>query len=108
MAAADHDPAEGADVVNDGPDEEAYAEEGDEEADRGEKEAAAWPIGNALVKDASGARQVQEQQHDGGEQDDEQQQNQGSGQVHRVQFLTQAERLDAAPIIKLGHFSLKR
>jgi len=92
--------------VDDGEDQQAHAEKGDEEADRGEEKPAAGPVGDAFVEDASGARQVEQQHHEGGGKDDEQQQNRGSGQVHRLPFLAQSQGPGADPIIRLGHFSL--
>ncbi len=90
MMAADHDPAKGTDVVNDGVDQEAYAKEGDEEADGSEEEAAAGPVGDAFVEDPAGAGEVEQDQHEAGAEDGKREKNQGSGPVHRAPFSPQS------------------
>ena len=58
-------------MMDDGEDQQAHAEEGDEEADGGEEKAALRAVGNAFVEDAAGARQVEEQHHNGVGKEDE-------------------------------------
>lgn len=82
VAPAHLDIAERADVMSDGGDQQAHPEEGDEEADRGEKEAALRTIGNLLMDDESEFGEVQQKENESGGHDDESEQNDGTGDVH--------------------------
>jgi hypothetical protein len=82
VAAADDDVSERTDVVGDGGDEESCAEEGDEEADRGEEQPFMRPVGDLLMKHQADLCEVQQQKSCGSHQADEDYKNPRTGNVH--------------------------
>jgi len=103
---AHRDPAKGPDVVDDGEDQQAHAEKGDEEADRGEEKPAAgrsgmrsWRMRPARVRWSSNIMRAAERTMNSSRIG-------GSGQVHRLPIFKHEPGSGRGPIIRLGHFSL--
>ena len=61
--AANFNIAERANVMRDGCDQQADAQEGNEKADRCQKESSMWPVRDALVNEQSQVRSVQQEKH---------------------------------------------
>ena len=67
-------------------DQQADTQEGDEEADRGEKESSMRPIGNPLVNELAQLRPVKYQHHQRRGYADEDQQDPNSGNMHSLEI----------------------
>lgn len=75
---------EGADVVCNGDDQQADAEERNEEADRSQKQPAMRAVWNPLMDQQPQVRQMEHQHDDRGGHRDKDQQDQGAGNMHHT------------------------